>query len=148
MNKSEFDERQLIERGRAFRNAFFGIFGALLVGRMVDSVLETPVLDYFAMMLIPIWVSVSVFLTTVIMRDAIDKINQTSGWALLSVIWGAVGLFVTAASIIKLTLEPAIVDGALNEHIVQAFYGICMIEVCAVYWMKRSKDAKKAKADE
>ncbi len=148
MSKNEFDERQQIERGKAFRNAFFAVFGALLICGLIDSIFDKPILDYFAMMLIPIWISVSVFLTTVIMSDAIDRINQSGGWNLISVIWGIAGAFVVVASVIKLAQEPLIVSGALNEHIVHAFISLCMLEVFAAYRIKRTRNTKKAKTEE
>lgn len=148
MSKNAFDERQQLECGKAFRNAFFAMFGALLICGLINSILDKPIFDYFAMMLIPIWISVSVFLTTVIKTNAIDGMNQSGGWNLISVVWGIAGAFVLAASVIKLTQEPPLVNGALNEYVVQAFNSLCMLEVFAAYRIKRVKDAKKVKAEE
>ncbi len=150
MHKSTeyLDERQQIERGKAFRAAFFTMLAALIVCCTIDWVSIKPVLGYFGIMMIPIWISFSVIFTLAIMHDALfisNKENQAASWLTLAICWGVTGFIILATSIIGL-LRPN--NESENMSIAQAVMGACMIEVSIVYFFKRTRDAKKAKTEE
>ena len=143
--KEYLDERQQIERGKAFRNAFFTMLAALLVCCAIDWVSVKPVLGYFGIMMIPTWLSFSVIFTLAIMHDALfinNKENQAASWLTLAICWGVTGFIILATSIIGL-LRPN--NESENMSIAQAVMGACMIEISAVYFVKRFKDRSNAK---
>lgn len=146
--KEYLDERQQIERGKAFRNAFLTISFALIICCTINGVLDKPILDFFAMMMIPLWLSISVFLTTVILRDAIflnNKENQAGAWLTLAICWGITGICLLGIFIIEI-LRPE--NGSESMPIAKAVMGICMIEISVAYFIKRIRDRRKAKAVE
>ena len=146
--KEYLDERQQIERGKAFRNAFITVLAALFVCCAINWVSEKPVLGYGAIMLIPFWLSVSVFLTTVIMHDALfinNNDNQARSWLTLAICWGITGLCLLGISAIGLR-QP--INGNGSMSITQMLMGICMIEISAVYLVKRVRDKREAKLTE
>lgn len=139
VKKVEFDERQRIERGRAFQYAFVSMVVALLACGLTDSILEKPFFDYEAMLMIPVWTGITAFLITVIRRDAVER-TKADGWNFLAVLWGVVGAVAFAVAVLSLIRSGVVADGALDHNMVMAFDGACMMAVCAAYRMKRRKD--------
>jgi hypothetical protein len=140
-----FDERQRIEQGKAYRNAFFTLLASLFVSGSYNIFSGMPILDTFSMMMIPTWISISVFYTTCILRDAIDGINYKSGWKWAALTWGIVGIIMAIMSIAKLSNHPIIINGVLSYSVQQALCGICWVEICIVYWIKHFVVHRKAK---
>lgn len=139
IKKVEFDERQRIERGRAFQYAFFSMAAALLICGLTDSILKKPFFDYDAMLLIPVWTGITAFLITVIRRDAVER-AKADGWNFLAVLWGVVGAAAFVFEVLSLVRSGIVADGVLSHDAVIAFDGACMMAVCAAYRMKRRKD--------
>ncbi len=149
--KEYLDERQQIERGKAFRNAFFTLLIASFVCCSINGVLDRPIFDYLALVMIPMWLSFSVIFTTIIMRDALfinNKENYAGAWLALIICWGLTGVVMIALFILGLKNHPIMSEGVLNMSFVQAFTGLCMIEISVAYFIKRIRDRRTAKAAE
>lgn len=149
--KVYFDERQQIERGKAYRNAFATMLLSLLICVLINVISGTSVLDHWAMLVIPLGLSAAVFRTTLIVRDAVHvKIEKDNAdtwlvFSILFVISGLFGIFFIAMSVVR---NDVLVDGVLNPMCLCMFQLICMGEIGAVEIVKYINNRRKAKAAE
>ncbi len=143
--QNEYDERQQIERGKAFRNAFYSLLGSLIICCLINTPFKTPILNSLAVMVFPSMISLSVLITTCILRNAIDGLNYKNGFKWLSLVFSVGGIYYVVISVITLAENPLIIDGVLSPSVPMAFMGICLIEVCIVYWIKHFIDHRKAR---
>lgn len=140
----EYDERQQIERGKAYRNAFYSLLGSLIICCLINTPFKTPILNSLAVMVFPSMISLSVLITTCILRNAIDGVNYKNGFGWLSLVFSVGGIYYVVISVITLSENPLIIDGFLSSSVPMAFMGICFIEICMVYWIKRIAALRKA----
>ncbi len=100
--KNQFDERQRIEQGKAYRNAFLTLLASLYLCSGFNTFYGKPMLDLFSITMISSWISFSVFFTTCILRSAIESIKYQNTWKWLALTWGGCGLGMTIISAITL----------------------------------------------
>lgn len=138
----DFDERQIAERGRAFRNAFLTIVAAMTVMFFTNDALELYLFDSSAFYLMPTVLSLSVFISTAVRKDAFAGYNGMSN--AVPAVLGCVGLFLTINSIIELVRDRVIIDvsGYLDDCFTHLFCGLCYLAVGITYIIKKISDKK------
>ena len=149
--KEYLDERQQIERGKAFRNAFFTMAIALLICCTINSLLTERIFNDSEIMMITIWLSLSVYYTTVIIRDALfinNKENYSGLWMTLAICYLTVGIAELWLFVSFMQIQTSDEVGLLGKLFEKAVLGVSMIEVGVVYFVKRIRDRSKAKAAE
>lgn len=70
--EKDFDERQIAERGRAFRNAYLTMAAAMTVMFFINDVLEMYLFDSSAFYMMPTVLSLAVFMCTAVRKDAFE----------------------------------------------------------------------------
>lgn len=138
----DFDERQIAERGRAFRNAFLTIVAAMTVIFFTNDALELYLFDSSAFYLMPTVLSLSVFICTAVRKDAFAGYNGMSN--AVPAVLGFVGLFLTINSIIELVRDRVIFDinGHLDNCFNHLFCGLCYLAIGITYIIKKISDKK------
>lgn len=138
-----YDERQAIERGKAFRNGYISLVLAMFACFFIRECLEWNPVDNYSMLLLCLWISLSVVSVTLIVRNAYDGIyegrNAVAVWVMG--VAGTICLIYEVVSGIKGKFSFYHDIGAL-------FSGVCLVLIFTVYMVKRSTDRKLEKAEE
>ncbi len=144
LKEIRFDERQILERGKAWRNGYLSLAAAVLAFYFIKDCFEVRLpMNDFSVVMACIWVSAVVFCVTMIVRNAYDGVSDGRNAVAVSAM-GAVGLFVLASEIVK-GLEGTFVFYSSAGTVITA---ASLLTICAVYWVKRLRDRKRNAAAE
>lgn len=137
-----FDERQVAERGRAFKNSFFTIVAAMTVIYFTNDALELYLFDSSAFYLMPTVLSIAVFICTAVRKDAFAGYSGINN--AVPAVLGLGGLFLTVNSIIELIRDKVIINenGFLADELTHLFCGLCYLAVGITYIIKKISDKK------
>jgi|GEM_PF-3934761 len=143
---NQCDERQVIERGRAFQYGFLTLFALMTLCFMLSSGFELHVFDDFTTYMFCTWPAITVCFTMMIVRDAFDCINRSPGIALFS-IYGLGGAFVIVSTVIEIVRGKAAIfaEGLIGHAAAELLCGFCCVLVCVVYWIHAAKRRKALK---
>lgn len=141
--KCEYDERQILERGKAFRRGYISLAVAMLVCFFIKDCFELNFMDDASVMLTCLWVSVVITSVTMIVKNAYEGIYEGRNAIVVSGM-GVAGAFVVLTEIIK----------GLRGNFV--FYsdagaiscGIGLLVIFTVYHVKKRQDRLKEIARE
>lgn len=131
-NRDEYDERQVLARGRAFMWGFFSLMISLMVYGLADMIVE-PWCDTLTGCIICICVSLLVFASICIRQDAFAGIGQRRGRNLTAL------LVLTLVNLMFGMMR--VIDGELLEDGVLCFRSVSLIVgvttgiILAVYWL-------------
>lgn len=143
-NNQNFDERQQIERGKAFQWSFCAAIILLALFYMLEDLFELCQFSTYFIFITTFWISFSVFNTKVILNDAFLGIKETSGRGLF-IVYGVVGLFMLAVNIFLIINDGSLLTGNnLNDTVAIMIISISMLEMFAVSEVKCIKDKKLA----
>ena len=153
MKRTEnFDERQILNRGFAYRNGFFTALFAVLGLYALKELFGAGFVNSDVQCYIPIWLSATAFSITAIRKDAFEELNDRNSMAVVMVTWIIVGAFFSAMGIYRLVRDFSQADIVLNElyadfvsHIVPAF---CMLAVGIVWAVKRRQNKKNEESED
>ena len=131
--RNRFDERQVAARGEAFKWGFFSIM-FYEAAYVVLNLWGVRFADESMGPLIGIFLGLAVFGSVAAMKDAYIAVNEKPGtiW-----IWGLVGVFWTAAGVMKLTGGEGIEDGLLTVDSMQLFLGGAFLAVGVTSLIRR-----------
>ena len=137
--KEDYDERQRLERGKAYGLGFFTIMGSIFLAIAIDLLELLPVQGY-VLCAASIFPGLMVFLAYSIWHEAYFSLKDKTG-ALLGMfgIIGAVNLIIAVASICDGSM---IVNGRLGLKTLNAVCAVMFIEVFVVVLMKKISTAK------
>lgn len=145
MSRDSFDERQLIERGTAYRNAYITALAGLVVYIMLDEFtgITFRLSESMNMVIFP---SASAFLITAILRDAIEGINSKNSWKGIASIFIIAGISLAVCSCFDYIgwLSSSSDKNMLDALISSCFAGACMAGVGIVYWIRQIAMRKKS----
>ncbi len=136
-----YDERQILERGRAFRNGYISLFLSMLVCYFVKNYEVKPLVDDFSAMVMCFWLSIVVISVTMIVRNAYDGIHEGRNAVIVSIM-GALGLFALIVEIIKGFC------GSFDFYSSTStiFISVSLFVIFTVYRVKRWRDGKQETA--
>lgn len=138
MRRSQvYDERQILERGKAYRYGFFAALLIFVLNYLLQECAWVKI-DGYTVMISGIWMPLAVCLITLIVKDAYDYVDSTAGRSATAV-FGMVGLGVLVYTILEVCLwgEGFYQDGVVTNQVGFLVMGFCMVLVCIVYWVKR-----------
>lgn len=130
----EFDERQLMEQGRAYKYAFFTLLSYLVVCVYLD-IFGVVWSSLSAAAFLGMLLSVGVFAVYCIITDAYFQVGASS-WVSIAVIAGA-GLINLIVGIIRAADGGLVEDGLITARSFQLFAGILLTVVAIVAAVKR-----------
>lgn len=138
-----YDERQTIERGKAFRNGYLSMSVMLLICYLGKDWFRWDLLDDFSIFMLCGCVPAAIVSVTLIIKNAYDGIyegrNTVTAWCM-----GASGVFVL------LSVADSVVTGNFTIYHSSGLMllGSEMILISAVYIVKRSIDRNCEKEEE
>ncbi len=139
--KQDFDERQLLERGKAFRNAFYTALFDVLILYALNEFAGLKFIDPEFICYFLIWTSVAVFLHTAIWYDAFEAPNDTGEGRMVVIIWGVCGAFLLLSTVLRtaaylgLPKEERDIGNLLNTVVT----ALCMLSIFITYALKRRR---------
>lgn len=138
-----YDERQTIERGKAFRNGYISVSAIVFVCYVGKDWFQWNLLDDFSMFMLCTCVPSAVVYVTLIVKNAYDGIyeGRSTVIAWCMGITGVFMLFVVADSV-------ATGNFTVYHNSGFIFLGSGMIIIAAVYIVKRSIDRRCEKKEE
>ncbi len=140
----QYDEKQLLDRGKSYRNGFIACIGLLLIFFLLHCFsIQIP---YDLLIAVCIHIPVTVALITMIVKDAYDAINATPG-AVIFTLWGGGGLCVLARWGIGLLRDQRYIQ-VIKGSIPMLIVHICWITCAVTYWAKRLIQKKKFKNED
>ena len=143
MKNKQFDERQLLARGKAYQWATLTFIFELAIWCILQEAagFSAAPIGEFLMLLMPPFV---VFMIVCIKEDAFDPINSKAGMVLFS-IWAIISI---AMFIMKFNEKVPLIEGKrITEDggIIIMYAGWIISGI--VYWIKYFVDTKKEKRD-
>lgn len=141
-NGNVFDEKQILDRGKAFQIGFAAALLTICAMQFAVSVLGLRI-DAEARFLITLQIPLNLCLMMLIVKDAYECVNVSAGRAVMS-IYGAAGLFILISTLVYLMQGKLrfLRNGYLTETIGHICTGGCMLLTCAVYWLHRYQNGK------
>ncbi len=142
-NREKYDERQILEQGRAFRWGFFAALMTFVLFYILQECLGLHI-DGYTVFISGIWMPLSVCLILQIVKDAYDYVDSAAGRPIISA-FGLVGLGVSGYTVLEAILgnEPLLYrDGMVTESTGRLVMGCCMVLVALVYWGKQLYNQK------
>lgn len=138
MSNEGFDERQRMERGTAYRNAYGVALLCLIICILIDRLtgISFRITESLSMVFLP---SASAFLITAILRDAIEGINSKTSWKSMATVFIIAGVsFIVCACLDYVGWHSDSSDKNMLDAIISnSFGGACMASVGIVYWVRQ-----------
>ncbi|MCD8341295.1 MAG: hypothetical protein LUC87_03955 [Clostridiales bacterium] len=128
----QFDERQKLERGKAFQWGFFAciLTDAALCLLTTYGVAFTP----YTLFVFAIWPPAAICITQMILRDAFEKV-QSSGGKIAVTVALLYGLLLVMRILIP--GEALMTGGVLANEAAILCTGLCLTLIGVVYWCKQ-----------
>lgn len=144
-SNNNYDEKQIIDRGKAFQYGFISALLTICAVYFITDVIGFKMSSY-AIFLVILWIPIMITFIALIIKDAYDGVNCTSGRVILTIL-GIAGLCIIVMSALRIISrkETFIYSGMLTDSAGQIFSGICMIVISIVYWLKQYFNSKEFK---
>ena len=138
-----YDERQILARGKAYR---YGFVAAVLTFVLIYLVQDAGgiTLDGSTVLKTGIMLPLTVCMLLMILWDAYDYVDSTYGRTGLSFL-GVAGLFLIGYCGYEVLFagQSFYWDGTVTEHAGNLLMGCCMVFIGVVYWIKQIFDKQK-----
>lgn len=140
---SNYDEKQVKDRGKAFQYGFITAMIVILAEFITADIIGLAI-NAYALFLFCYWTPLTVCFITLIVKDAYDGVNSTSG-CIVAFILGLLGLFIVVATIIRILIgiEAFVIDGSITEAPAHIYSGLVMLTISLTYWVKQFLNKKK-----
>lgn len=138
--KSEYDERQIIARGKAFQVAFFTLMVSLLLDGFIRTILEYDWSDYFTGVAICIGIAIGVFVTVSIYKDAYVQLEKNIfNMAIIMLLIGVLNISIGVLNIIEYGF---VLNGQITASFLNLFYGVEFVIIGILCLVKNHMNKK------
>lgn len=146
LGENNFDERQELARGKAYKAAFWVLVLYLCITNLLNAVFEFNWSDNFTGAMIGICLSFSVFAVNCILNDAYLSLKEKP--RNIIVLLGFVALLNFAVAMINIRQENHFIsNGVLTIHAVNLIVGFMLLVILAVFIIKLRIDSKTVKPE-
>lgn len=132
-----FDEKQLADRGTAFRYGFIAALVMMTLAFFATDILEMQI-ERSLLFYVCFWIPEIICAVTLIVKDAYDGINSHRGRVLMGT-FGVLGLILIILPAIRVLSG----SHSIAEEISPIFVGFCVLLQSLVYWAKQYSNQKK-----
>ena len=141
MEEKYYDERQIAERGKAFRFSLFTIMVLLILCHFICTVLDFKAILSDHLFLSLFWAGFSVFTIFSIKRDAYEYLTNKKTSIFIMIIFFIGGLLISVTTLIDILKNGGILikDGVLIEECFEFFNGLCQLSIGSTYFIHRIK---------
>ena len=144
----QYDERQLLLRGRAYRSAFWVLVAYICANGMFNFIAKTVWADAMTSSFVGICLAITIFIVVCIKRDAYFPVNQQSGFYLGLLVF--ITLSNLATGVIRLLHErdSFFTGGALNYNVMPFVIFAMFATVLAALMIRRLRAKMKSEKSE
>ena len=151
MNNKNFDERQILARGKGFQIGFLVSLGMVVADLLAEDFLSNDGfigINVYSRAMLCVWIPILVVSVYFILNDAYEKINETGGRVLMGM-FVLFGLFEIIVTVVRLASGSIVFveNGVIGDPLGQIFTGAAMLGISVVYFVKLALN-KKAFGDE
>ncbi|MBQ4058450.1 MAG: hypothetical protein IJD40_05915 [Lachnospiraceae bacterium] len=129
--ENAYDERQLMARGEAYKYAFFTILLSVIIASVLDEVLGFSLLMSFAGMGFIICLSIAVFATICIVKDAYMSLYENVKGIVIT--FAIIGISNVGIGIVNLGGTALIENGVLAKESYNIIVGVMFIYLLLVF---------------
>lgn len=142
MKTNQFDEKQIADRGKSFQYGFIASLATILGMYFLTAIVGLQI-DIDSLFLITLWIPMTTCFISLILKNAYEGIGSTGG-KVVATFLGIAGLILSASSLyLAFTGSEALWEnGAVTHNAGRVLSSLCMVAICAVYWIKRYSDNK------
>ena len=146
MNNKNFDERQILARGKGFQIGFLVSLGMIVADLLAEDFLSNDGfigINVYSRAMLCIWIPILVVSVYFILNDAYEKINETGGKALMGM-FVFVGLSEIIVTVVRVASGSIIFveNGVVGDALGQIFTGAAMLGISVVYFVKLALNKK------
>ena len=141
----EFDERQIIARGKAYKAGFF----TLLIYGAICTVMQTLDLDWvsgFFMEVLGIVLGAGVFVVVAILNDAYLGFNENSRYSIIILL--IAGLLNFACGIMGIITDDLSSNSGTRTYIVNLMVSLLFFVLLGTYWLHKKKSSVTEEVEE
>lgn len=135
--ENHYDERQLVERGRAYKLAFFTLLIYNVIYGCVDG-FGTKWCEPSVGMLVGVFLGVTVFACAAICSDAFGGIHNNTRSIIL--LWVLIIVVQLICFVLDCVDGVVIENGVLTIHFISLVNAVCFIIILAVYFVHHRKE--------
>ena len=148
-NNNNFDERQQLERGKAFQWSFITAVLLLAIYYLFEDGLEICKFSTSFIFMTTFWIAFAVFSTIAVLCDAFNGINSKNS-PIFGIIYGVVGLFILTVIVIEMLRNQSVMTNntILSDDIAYIITGLSMLEIGAVFLIKYIKNKRNISEEE
>lgn len=141
--KNEYDEKQLLDRGKAYECSFIFALLLNLLCFFISEVLDISISPY-SLFRVNFWLPITVCIIIMILKDAYDGVSSKPGKLVLT-LFGISGFLSVLLCIIDLITgkESFLSDGILSDFTVEFIKSLCILTIGLTYWIKQYAIRKK-----
>lgn len=139
--KKNYDERQVSERGKAYKYAYFSAMISSMLIFIIKAFSETAYLDHTFSFVFVVWSSATVFAVTAIKNDAYDRMNDSSSGKIVFGVWSICGIFIICSGLSRIFKQNITVD-RINNLLSSMTVGVGMIICSVTYFVKLIKNKR------
>lgn len=139
-NRQEFDERQMIARGKAYKYSFFSLMAYIIIC-MFLSLFEVNWAPVFIQFCLAIFIGGTVFTVICIFKDAYMGYNYKRNIYTYAIGCAALGIMYIA-NFVFWTHDILFTNGMLNENSLFLFSGIMFLTIGVSLFIKKAIDRK------
>lgn len=147
MKEDAYDERQLLARGQAYRNAFFTLLAYVVVAGVLNDLANIHVLMSFAGMWIGACISIGVFAISCILKDAyMNLYENTKGVIMMFSLVGVLNMAIGIPTILE--NGSLLENGVVSLESLNLMVGILFLVILAVFCGRVIYNNKQLEEDE
>ncbi|MBP3410413.1 MAG: hypothetical protein J6J78_09815 [Clostridia bacterium] len=145
IGSGEYDERQKAIQGTGYKYAYFTALAVILVGGIVESMLNLQWCSLMMLALLGLWISICVFITYCVIRDAYFSLRSRRKHIMIILL---IASLVNLGIGLRNTLAYGIIEnGQLGLNATNLLTGLCCIYLAAMMlvrtiWERRQEDAE------
>lgn len=141
---NKFDEKQILDRGKAFKIGFLASMITPAISYLIQDFIEINIDDYTTLLFM-IWVPLTVCFISLILLNAYEGLQSSGGGKIFCTIFGFAGIFPVIFVLIDVLsgFNSFYQNGTITGSVGELFMGSCMIIISIVYWIKYLIDKKK-----
>lgn len=144
--ENAYDERQLMARGEAYKYAFFTMLLSVIIASVLDEVLGFSLLMSFAGMGFIICLSIAVFATICIVKDAYMSLYENVKGIVIT--FAIIGISNVGIGIVNLGGTALIENGALAKECYNIIVGVMFIYLLLVFIARVNYSSRHMEEDE
>jgi hypothetical protein len=147
MRNDTFDERQIVERGKAFQIGFFTAILLSLAVFFATGVLDIRI-EALTVFILQTSLPIMVCMMALILKNAYDPVKQRNG-RILCALFSFLGLYLIVFSVGRVLLgqESFLKDGVVTNNTGFLVIGLAMLDTGLVYLLRRYLDWKEMKEE-